>query len=158
MANHVHVGVAGRLQDAAIIGCRDAVGKAVEGDHVGAFGKNRDAVDNQLERASPLVGMAVEDDGAEACLGGALFGPMTCDTHLRGELVELLFTVTGGIPELGLTNFDRNIDDVVARMEVNLAGQGDGLAVRRVPRYLHWPGLRWRLGFRPPHRGAPLPC
>src|SRR6201998_2862902 len=59
VANHIHVGVAGGFKDAAII-CRCyAIGKAVEGDDIGTLGKNGDAVNDELKRAAPLVGMAV---------------------------------------------------------------------------------------------------
>ena len=72
MADHVHVGVAGGFEDAAIVGCRDAIGEAVKRDNVGAFGEDRNAVDDELEGSAPFVGMTIEDDGAEAGLHFAL--------------------------------------------------------------------------------------
>ena len=70
MADHVHVGVDGRLQDLAVLLRGDAGGEAVEGNDVGAFAEHRDAVDDELEGASPLVGLATQDDGTQAGFGG----------------------------------------------------------------------------------------
>src|SRR5580698_2158572 len=56
MANHVHVGVASRLKDAAIVRRRDAIRKAVEWNDVRAFGEDGYPVDDKLKAAAPLVG------------------------------------------------------------------------------------------------------
>ena len=74
VANHVHVGVARGLQNAAIIRGRDAVGKAVERNDVRALGEHGNSVDDKLKAAAPLVEMAIEHDGAQAGFGLALVG------------------------------------------------------------------------------------
>ncbi len=49
VADHVHVGIARRLQNAPVIRGRHAIGKAVEGNNVGALGKDRNPVHVKLE-------------------------------------------------------------------------------------------------------------
>ena len=77
VADHVHVGVACGLQDAAVLFGGDARGEAIEGDDVGAFTEDGDAIDDELERAAPLIEIAAKNDGAEAGARGSL--------HLRRD-------------------------------------------------------------------------
>ena len=112
MTNHVHVGVARRLENAAIVGRGDTVWKAVEGDHVGALGEDRNPVHHQLKRAAPLVQFATQNDGAQSDLHVALFNDRTHTADLRGELVERLLAVTGGIPQLGVANLQGESDHI----------------------------------------------
>jgi hypothetical protein len=72
VANHVHVGVARRLENAAIVGRGDAIGKAVEGNHIRALGEDGNAVDHQLKER-PHCPDCDEDDGTQAGLGLACF-------------------------------------------------------------------------------------
>src|SRR5665213_1249468 len=62
--------------------------------------------------------MPVENDGAKPSLRGTKFGPLACDAELRGELVERLVSIAGGIPELWLANFDGETNHVAASVEV----------------------------------------
>ena len=63
VADHVHVGVARRLQDAAVVGRGHAIGEAVEGNHVRAFGgcdgfrEENEEIYADLLRALDLIGL-----------------------------------------------------------------------------------------------------
>src|ERR1035438_998931 len=62
--------------------------------------------------------MPVQNDGAQASLRGTKFGPLACYAELRGELVERLAAIAGGIPELWLADFDGETNHVAASVEV----------------------------------------
>ena len=99
VANHVHVGVDGGLQDLAVLLGGDAGGEAVEGNDVGALTEDRDAVDDELEGASPLVGIAAQDDGTKAGFGGSFVLELLAHLQLRIEFVNRLSPVSGGVPQ-----------------------------------------------------------
>ena len=121
VANHVHVGVAGGLQDAAVLFGGDARGEAVEGDDVGAFAEHGDAVDDELEGASPLIEIAAKDDGAEAGARGSLIFSAIADLELGIELIKRLRAVAGREPELRGSDLDGKVDMIEAGVEFDRA-------------------------------------
>ena len=54
-ANHIHVRVAGRQEVLANRLRLHARGEAIEGNDICALGENGNAIDNELERPSPLI-------------------------------------------------------------------------------------------------------
>src|ERR1039458_4961130 len=63
--------------------------------------------------------MPVETGEAHPSLRGTQFGPLACYAELRGELVERLVAIAGGIPELWLADFDGETNHVAASVEVS---------------------------------------
>jgi len=109
------------LENTAIVGGGDAIGKTIERNNIRALGEDGDAVDYQLKGAAPFVRLAIEDDGTQAGLGLASFrGGLSPRRYLRGELVERLVAVSCGPPELGLANLNGKINDVAAGMETDV--------------------------------------
>ncbi len=71
VADHVHVRVLGGLEDLTMLGGSYAGRKAVEGNDVGTFAEDGNAVDDEGKALAPLVVYAAQFDGAET---GAEFG------------------------------------------------------------------------------------
>ena len=99
VSDHVHVGVHRGLEHVAVLLRGYASGEAVEGNDVGTFAENGDTVDDELERASPLIGLAAKDDGAQAGLGGGFVLQLLAKAQPRGELVDRLRAISRGVPQ-----------------------------------------------------------
>jgi len=117
VANHVHVGVACGLQDAAVLIGGDARGEAVEGDDIGALAEDGDAVDDELEGAAPLIEIAAKYDGAQAGARGSLIFGAIADLDLGVELIERLRAIAGREPELWGSDLDGEVDVIEAGVE-----------------------------------------
>ena len=102
VANHVHVGVARRLKDSAVICRSDAARKAVEWNDIGALGKDGDTVHNEFKRPPPLIELAAELNRTEPRLDGAFRGDLVRCADLGSERIEELFAVTSRVPEPGM--------------------------------------------------------
>ena len=133
VADHVHVGVARGLQNAAIIRGGDAVGKAVEWDNVRALGEDGNAVDDEAERTGPTcpdAGRGQSERSPALTLRGLDRLAANCD--LRRELIERLLAIASRIPELRLSNLYGKIDDIAPRMNAGHSAERDRLAVVNV--------------------------
>jgi hypothetical protein len=126
VADYIHIGVARRLQNAAIVGGGYATGKAVEGNHVRALGEDGNAVDHQFKAAAPLVQFAMQHDRAQTGFHFALIhhwlaagARLHARARLRGEFVERLLAIASREPQLRLANFDGQIDDVAPGMNAD---------------------------------------
>jgi hypothetical protein len=121
MADHVHVRVFGGLQGLAMLGGGYAGRKTVEGDDVGPFAEDRDAVDDEGETFPPLVIYAAKFDGAKT---GAEFGVVLNCGFLASagresavKLVKRLGAVSVRIPTIGIRDAEGEGEMVCARVE-----------------------------------------
>ncbi len=101
-ADHVHVGIDGGLQKVVDSVGGDPAGERVGGDPVGTAGKGGVTVDNKAEGAAGGIGFAVKVDGAQADAAGGC-----CGAAGDGEGVEFLVAQTGGPPEIGVLEGER---------------------------------------------------
>src|SRR5208337_652987 len=121
VADHIHVGVACGLQDAAILFGGDARGETVEGDDVGALAEDGDPVDYELEGAAPLIEIAAKNDGAKAGASRGLVFGASADLDLGVELIERLRAVSGREPKLRGSDLDGKVDMIEAGVECDRA-------------------------------------
>src|SRR5208337_4290549 len=80
---------------------------------------NGNPVNDELERAAPLVEMAVEDDRAQTRGHGAIVEVARGRRrgHVSCEVVARLIAISRRPPELRLMDFNRKIDDISSRMD-----------------------------------------
>jgi hypothetical protein len=76
------------------------------GDPVGALGKNGNAVDDELEALSPLVGLAAQLDGPQTNARRSLVDGLAVELEARPHGVKGLLAETVGPPELGLADLE----------------------------------------------------
>ena len=94
------------------------LGKAVEWNHVGALGEDRNSIDDELKRSSPLIRIAAQLYRAKsgADVGGIL--RFSSDRHARVKRVQRLAAISRWIPQLRMIDGDRHLDVIDARMQV----------------------------------------
>ena len=98
----------GGLKNIAMNLGRHAVRKAVEGNHIRAFGKHGDAIDYELKTFSPLIGHAAQFDGAQSGLGLGVSRKLATGADLRRKSVPVLSAVTDRIPQFRRGDPKRN--------------------------------------------------
>ena len=112
--HHVHVCVACRFENAAMFFRRHTIGKAVERDHIRAFGEDRHAVHLEAKTLAPLVLVAQQPHGAQT--GSALRRQgLAADLHLRRNLVEILRPVSHRPPSLRMLDDNWHMHGIAAR-------------------------------------------
>src|SRR5438045_3935909 len=100
-AHHVHVGIAGRLKNHAMPLGSYTIGKAVKGDYVRAFGKDRNAVNHKGEALAPLVRGAPQLERAQTSLDLAGCNSLFPRANGYGKGVAILRSISRWIPEPG---------------------------------------------------------
>ena len=99
LANHVHVRIASGLKNIAMNLGSDTVRKAVERNHVRAFGEDGDAIHHELETLAPLIGNAAQFDRTQSCFRLGMSRSVFTDADRGGKSVTVLSAVTNRIPE-----------------------------------------------------------
>src|SRR5579862_5259030 len=118
-ANHIHVRIARRLQNVSVHFRCNASRKAVKGNDIGAFGKNRNSVDDKFETLSPLIWLPPQFHGAQS--GGQISSGnhFAADANRRREPITILRAIPDRIPAFWRFNAERKRDLVDARVELN---------------------------------------
>ena len=127
-ADHVHVGVGGRLQQVAGRLRGDAAGQGVGGDPVGAAGEDGAAVDAQAEAAAGGVGLGDERDVAERDAEGAAH----CRPAAMTQVVERLAPLPAGHQSAGFSSVSvATICPVPSRSATAPAARSPPIAMRQ---------------------------
>src|SRR5579863_7149965 len=88
--DHIHVRISRILENLAMNLGRDAIGKTVERNYVGAFAEDRNSIDYKLKTLAPLIGNAAQFYRTQARLGLSASGNFLTHTYLRRKAVTAL--------------------------------------------------------------------
>src|SRR5579872_4488072 len=117
-ANHVHVRIASVLKDFAMDLRCDAVGKTIEGNNVRTFGINFDAVYDELETLSPLIGDAPQFDGPQSGFRFRAGPDVLAGANHGRKAVSVLRAISAGIPQLRRCNANGKRNMIHARIKL----------------------------------------
>ncbi|TLN05016.1 fructose 1,6-bisphosphatase, partial [bacterium] len=127
-AEHVHVGLDGRAEQALILGPAEPAGKAVGRNPIRALGEKGHAVCGEIKARPPPVGLPLEPEFAEAdAPGGGVEGPAAFfQADFDGR--QVLRAQAGGPPQPGPVDADDDFAPVSAFLEREVRGAGPGSA------------------------------
>ncbi len=97
------------------------VGKLSNGNDVGSFGEDRNAVHDELERASPLVKIAAQNNRAESAADGLIILNAGAGFQLRVKSVHRLAAVSVRIPQIGMRDVKGKVNVVDAGAQFHIA-------------------------------------
>ena len=128
--HQVHVRLLHGPEQPGVVVGGDAGENDVLGYVVGAFGEERLAVDAEVEVAPQRVPFVDELDGAYP--GLVMFAPQGSTVlHERYvHIVEMRFAPAVGLPQLGMLDFGREADAVLARLQGAATGRAGHLLAR----------------------------
>ena len=123
VADHIHVSIAGRLQNLPMLRRRDTGREAVKRDYIGAFGEDWDAIHHEGETLAPLIGFAAQLERTEA---GAQFEAVFHIGFLAfgqgdgaDKFVQRLRPVSIREPEFRVGDTERNRNVIRALVEMD---------------------------------------
>ncbi len=98
------------------------VGKLSNGrKQVGSLGEHRDAVDDELEAPAPLILLPTQFDGAQASSLLSFVQFASSVTNAGLERIHVLRAVSGWIPQLRVSDAQRQADLVAAGIDRDIA-------------------------------------
>src|ERR1039457_6135912 len=130
LADHIHVRVAGGLQNVAMNLRSHTVGKTVERNDVRAFGEYRNSIHDEFKALSPLIGNAAQFYRTQPGFRLGVSCGVTADTDRSRKPVAVLRSVSHGIPELRCSNAQRERNVIDAGIELQRLSSVGGLRPR----------------------------
>src|SRR6185437_8184977 len=132
-AQHVHVGVARRLEQLPESRGRDARGENVGRDEVGTLGENRNAVDDEFETLALWILLAAQLDAAQTRFAIRARQYLAVDRDVDVEVIQVRFAVAARPPTPRMRDLGRNRNGVGASLQFDILLQRLRAAVGRAP-------------------------